>query len=63
MKTAYDFTTEIYLGLMGWQKVDVSYSYDPTIHCLNLMAVYLRDGDRLGPEITDYLNGHGEAFL
>lgn|SRR5574340_523216 len=63
MKKAYDFVTEIDLGLMGWQRVDVSYSYDPKIHVLNLMAVYLLDGDRLGPEITDYLNVHGEDFL
>lgn len=63
MKKAYDFITELDLGVMGTRSVDVSYSYDPSIHCLNLMSVHLLMGGKIDAEITDYLNGLGEDQL
>ena len=63
MKKSYSFQTEIDLGGMGVRTVEVDYSYDKSIHCLNLMTVYLLEGGRLGAEITDYLNADGENAL
>ena len=63
MKTAYDFTTEIDLGVMGVRTVDVSYSYDPRIHCLNLMTVHLWENEKIVAEISDHLNADGENRL
>lgn len=63
MKLAYDFITEIDLGMLGFRDVDVSYSYDKASHVSDLMSVYLMDGHDLGPEITDYLSADGENLL
>lgn len=63
MKIAYTFQTVLDLGAMGRQRVEVDYSYDPNIHGLDLMTVYLLEGGRLGAEITDYLNDAGENQL
>lgn len=63
MKTSYTFQTEIDLGVLGSRFVEVDYSYDPAIHSLNLMTVYLIERGGLGAEITDYLNDDGENQL